>query len=51
MQLQIDAVHQPQRAEFVLGQRTVQTALHLTAELLGPVAQVFVVLGAGVKHG
>ena len=36
MQLQIQAVHQPQRPEFVLGQAAVKPAFHLRAEL--PVA-------------
>ena len=34
MQLQIDAVHQPQRTELVLGQFASQTALDLILELL-----------------
>ena len=33
MQLQVDAVHQPQRLELVLGQLARQAALHLVAEL------------------
>jgi hypothetical protein len=32
VQLQIDAVHQPQRLEFFLGQRTGQAPRHLVAE-------------------
>jgi hypothetical protein len=39
MELQVEAVHQPQRLEFVLRQLSAQAASHLAAELLGAVAQ------------
>ena len=36
VQLQVEAVHQPQRLELVLGQLAGEAALHLVAELGGP---------------
>ncbi|MEZ5742476.1 MAG: hypothetical protein R3D89_01765 [Sphingomonadaceae bacterium] len=34
MQLQVEPVHQPQGAELLFGERTVEAAAHLIAELL-----------------
>ena len=49
VQLQVKPVHQAQRAEFVLGQRAVEAALHLIGELRHAGAhEGFVEVGIGI---
>jgi hypothetical protein len=50
VQLQIEAVHQPQRLELVLGQLAGQAALHLAPELVGAVGQELTVDDVVLVH-
>src|SRR5690606_29926785 len=51
VELEIEPVHQPQRAELVLAQRAVQPAPHLIAELLHPRRHQRAVLLVIAVHG
>ncbi|MDK1376810.1 hypothetical protein QN222_20250 [Sinorhizobium sp. 6-70] len=39
MELEIEAVHQPERLEFLFGKFPADTPLNLPPELLGPIPQ------------
>ena len=51
MKLQIQAVHQAQRLEFIFSQRSVQTLCDLPAKLLNTVADKFIVEFSIEIHG
>ena len=56
VQLEIEAVHQPERLELLLGQRAGEAALHLVGELGDPLPQegavdLVVAVGPGFRRG
>ena len=51
VELQIEAVHQPQRLELVLGQLAGEAAAHLVAKLRDPLGEEALIEGVIAIHG